>query len=160
MNNRLPILAGEIAAEHNAVLKASADFVQHAVAAGHRLIEAKSLVGHGAWQTWLSEQLPDVSIRTAQRYMAAAKRVGKNDIVSFSTLREIIGGGNDEDLDADAWVQEMVRIWESMSICGQERFRAYLAIVSTGDIPGYFAHLDTGTLRKMGKAAAAAGGHA
>lgn len=160
MNNRLPILAGEIIAEHNAVLKASADFVQHAVAAGHRLIEAKSLVGHGAWQTWLSEQLPDVSIRTAQRYMAVARKVGKSDTVSFSTLREIIGPDHRDDGDEDTWLQEMIRLWETMPSAAQERFRSYIAIVGTADIPSYFAHLDAGTLRRMGRAAATAGGQA
>lgn len=157
MNNRLPILAGEIAAEHNAVLKASADFVQHAVAAGHRLIEAKSLVGHGAWQAWLSEQLPEVSPRTAQRYMAAAKKVGKNDTMSFSSLRDIIGPA---DHDVDGEVRGMIGLWESMPSAAQERFRSYLAVVGAADIPAYFVHLDAGTLRKMGRAAATAGGRA
>jgi hypothetical protein len=89
-SNRLPIPIDEITAEDVACRKAAGDAVRHAVEAGQRLIEAKELVPHGSWLTWLGQNLPQISIRTAQRYMRAAEAVGKNDTVSFSSLRELI----------------------------------------------------------------------
>ena len=88
--NRLPVLVGEIASAHSACRKASRAAVRHAVEAGQRLIEAKELVPHGAWLPWLAEHLPDISARTAQRYMRAAEAAGKNDTVSLFTLRALL----------------------------------------------------------------------
>ena len=88
-SNRLPTLASEIGTEHAACMRAGREFVQHAVEAGRRLIEAKALVPHGAWRQWLTDNVPDLSERTAQRYMRAAKSAGKNDTVSFLSLRHL-----------------------------------------------------------------------
>ena len=63
--------------------------LEAALAAGRALLEAKELVPHGQWQAWLYANLPGISVRTAQRYMLAAERSGKNDTVSFSSLREL-----------------------------------------------------------------------
>ena len=43
-DNRLPVLADEIRAEHSAVLEASATATRHAIQAGHLLMEAKAKV--------------------------------------------------------------------------------------------------------------------
>ncbi|WP_165848702.1 DUF3102 domain-containing protein [Mesorhizobium delmotii] len=153
----MPVLIGEISAEHAAVMRASNDFVQHVVAAGHRLIEAKSRVAHGDWQNWLAEHLPDISVRSVQRYMMAARKLGKNDTVSFSTLREIIGHAEPE-IDKNTWLTEMQRIWVLMGTAAQDRFRSMVKIIGSDDIPQYFLHLDDATLRKMVKAAAVVGG--
>jgi hypothetical protein len=87
--NRLPILAQEIGIAHQACRRATADAVRHAIEVGRRLNEAKALVQHGAWEPWLSTNVPGISVRTAQRYMRAAVRAGKNDSVSFFRLRDL-----------------------------------------------------------------------
>jgi hypothetical protein len=87
--NRLPVLAAEIAQAHAACRRSTVDAIKHAVDAGHRLIEAKQLVRHGDWVPWLHAHVPGISVRTAQRYMAAAERAGKNDTASFFRLRDL-----------------------------------------------------------------------
>jgi DUF3102 family protein len=88
-DNRLPALAGEIEAAHQRCKAKVRDALEAALAAGKALNEARELVPHGQWQDWLKANVPDVSIRTAQRYMKAAEKA-KNDTVSFSSLRELI----------------------------------------------------------------------
>lgn len=88
-NNRLPALVAEIVRAHAECRRATMDAIRHAVAAGHPLNEARQLVPHGKWVPWLRANVPGVSVRTAQRYMAAAKRAGKNDTVSFFRLRDL-----------------------------------------------------------------------
>jgi hypothetical protein len=88
-DNRLPVLAAEIAQAHAACRRSTLDAIQHAVHAGHGLNEAKHLVRHGEWVPWLRANVPGISVRTAQRYMAAAERAGKNDAVSFFRLRDL-----------------------------------------------------------------------
>lgn len=87
--NHLPILAEEIAQAHAACRRSTLDALRHGVAAGHGLNEARRLVSHGDWVPWLKANVPGISVRTAQRYMAAAKRAGKNDTVSLFTLRDL-----------------------------------------------------------------------
>ena len=54
---------------------------QNILEIGKRLNQAKKLFGqHGDWQNWLKENF-NLSVRTAQRYMAVAKRFGKNEDV-------------------------------------------------------------------------------
>lgn len=88
--NRLPILADEIQAAHEACRRSTQEAVEHAIKAGRRLIEAKRLVPHGEWADWLRANVGAISVRTAQRYMRAAERAGENDTVSYSSLRELI----------------------------------------------------------------------
>ncbi|MDX0636307.1 DUF3102 domain-containing protein [Sinorhizobium medicae] len=88
-SNRLPVLADEINCAHKAAGLAGRALVRHAIAAGQRLIEAKALVGHGEWEAWLAANC-DLSIRTAQKYMKAARNA-KNDSGSFLSLRHLIG---------------------------------------------------------------------
>src|SRR5690242_18779275 len=45
---------------------------------------------HGAWVPWLAANVLGVSVRTAQRYMRAARNTGKNDDVSLLSLRELV----------------------------------------------------------------------
>lgn len=109
ISNRLPVLAAEIMSEHDKATRAGQAFVQHALEAGNRLIEAKALVAHGEWQNWLTANVPDVSMRTAQRYMRAAENAGKNDNVSFPTLRGLIASTSRRTPEPD-WV-EIDRRW-------------------------------------------------
>jgi hypothetical protein len=66
--NRLPVLAAEIADAHQGAAKAIVTSLSEAMRAGERLLEAKALVRHGEWRTWVAGNLP-FSERTASRYM-------------------------------------------------------------------------------------------
>lgn len=70
-SNRLPILQAEIRTAHAAAIAAAQTAVDRARDAGVRLIEAKELLGHGAWLPWLKET--GISPRTAQDYMQLAR---------------------------------------------------------------------------------------
>jgi hypothetical protein len=97
-SNRLPELAARIRAEHEACIVALKRGLQHAVAAGKMLIEAKAALKHGEWLPWLRDhcQLPE---RTARRYMTiapyAADQIGQigrlADIEEPESLDEWIG---------------------------------------------------------------------
>jgi hypothetical protein len=85
-SNRLPVLQEEIRAAHRDARDAVKTAVDRARDAGLRLIEAKSLLGHGEWLPWLSET--GVSPRTAQRYMRIARLpADKYDTVSHFGLK-------------------------------------------------------------------------
>jgi DUF3102 family protein len=71
LDNRLPVLADEIRAEHQKVLAAGAAGTTAARAAGAALIEAKEKLPHGQWLPWLRET--GLKPRTAQGYMQLAK---------------------------------------------------------------------------------------
>jgi Protein of unknown function (DUF3102) len=70
-SNRLPVLAAEIRKAHADVQEAAKTAAEHAITAGHALIEAKSLVKHGEWLPWLREHCA-LAERTAQLYMRIA----------------------------------------------------------------------------------------
>lgn len=69
---------GELAERINMRVQAAEDrakkAVEYAIEAGQLLIEAKSLVQHGQWEQWLTDNCR-VAPRTAQAYMRLAKRV-------------------------------------------------------------------------------------
>ena len=71
-SNSLADLAARIRTEHEAVSTALAESVQHAMAAGALLIEAKEQIPHGGWLPWLRDHCA-ISERTAQLYMRTAK---------------------------------------------------------------------------------------
>lgn len=50
--------------------------VQHALAAGNLLIEAKKAIGHGGWQKWVVSNC-DLAPRTARAYMRLAETLPK-----------------------------------------------------------------------------------
>jgi DUF3102 family protein len=64
-------LAERINAEHHSCETAINAALEHALAAGDLLLEAKSACPHGAWQAWLENSF-DGSVRTAQAYMRVA----------------------------------------------------------------------------------------
>jgi Protein of unknown function (DUF3102) len=78
-SNRLPALASSIN-EHlraaNAAVKRGLD---HAIAAGLLLLEAKELVAHGQWLPWL--QANHIGARQAQTYMRLARNRHKLDAI-------------------------------------------------------------------------------
>ena len=86
-SNRLPVLAAEIEAAHLGCTRSTAEVIRHALEAGRGLIEAKGLVPHGEWVTWLQANLPTISVRTCQRYMRAAENGEKRQRVVFEPAR-------------------------------------------------------------------------
>lgn len=72
-SNRLPVLAAQINEAHDRSIRSFEATVTSAIAAGDRLLEAKSLLKHGEWLVWLREHC-GFSDRTAQNYMRLAKR--------------------------------------------------------------------------------------
>ena len=72
-SNRLPVLAADIRREHAAVGEAAARGLQHALAAGDALLEAKASLAHGEWSAWLAANVPSLSARTAQLYTRLAR---------------------------------------------------------------------------------------
>jgi hypothetical protein len=66
-SNRLPVLAVAIKDAHKEAVAALQTSSERALAAGEMLVEAKGLVGHGRWRSWLKSL--GISERSAQRYM-------------------------------------------------------------------------------------------
>jgi hypothetical protein len=85
-SNRLPILASEIRQAHADVQEAAQTAAERAIAAGHKLIEARALVEHGAWLPWLREHCA-LADRTAQLYMQLARRGVKSATVAVLGLK-------------------------------------------------------------------------
>jgi Protein of unknown function (DUF3102) len=71
-SNSLPVLAARIREEHIGARGAIKRSVEHAMAAGDLLREAKALLKHGEWLPWLAEHCK-MSERTAQLYMRVAR---------------------------------------------------------------------------------------
>ncbi len=94
----LLLLAQRINDEHQQCATAVRAGLQHAMAAGALLREARSLVPHGQWGSWLREHC-HVSERTAQAYMQVARQLparleaegaDKSAAVADLTLREAL----------------------------------------------------------------------
>jgi hypothetical protein len=84
-SNSLDELADRIHAEHEASVAALRRGVEHAVAAGHLLLEAKAQLKHGEWLPWLREHCR-VPVRTCQLYMDVAKHVADGKSASLAYL--------------------------------------------------------------------------
>ena len=63
--------AGEINAHHAAATKRAGEAIHHAKEAGRLLLQIKAVLPHGEFLQWCRENVR-VSVRQAQRYMAAA----------------------------------------------------------------------------------------
>ena len=79
-NNRLPVLAGEVANLHGQVEQHSREAARKALQIGGMLTEAKSLVDHGGWADWLESA--GIGDRMAQRYMRLHRFALNSDTVS------------------------------------------------------------------------------
>ena len=86
MSNRLPILAADIRRAHADVFAAAKTAAEHAITAGHALIEARGLLMHGEWLPWLREHCA-LAERTAQLYMQIAKSGLEAEIVAEIGLK-------------------------------------------------------------------------
>jgi hypothetical protein len=92
LSNSLVDLAARIRTEHDGAKAAVKRCVEHAIAAGEFLIEAKAQLKHGQWLPWLQERC-GLNERTARRYMRVAKnkdKLGENGHVSDLSLRGAI----------------------------------------------------------------------
>ena len=72
-NAQLVVLSSELNHEHRLANEHAAQAIGHARRAGELLIQAKAVVTHGSWESWLTEHFAG-SARTARRYMRLAKR--------------------------------------------------------------------------------------
>src|SRR6266702_3408421 len=115
-SNSLAVLAVRIREENDAAeaakgaaIVAARKGIEHALAAGPLLLEAKAQVPHGQWLPWLAENCPTVAPRMAQYYMGLARKrpelESRCETVSHLTLREAVqllddeGEGEDENED-------------------------------------------------------------
>jgi Protein of unknown function (DUF3102) len=73
-DTKLSDLAGQANAEHANAQRSARQAVAHAVNAGKFLLQAKSLLPHGNWSQWLTDNFA-ASGRTARAYMLLAKRL-------------------------------------------------------------------------------------
>jgi hypothetical protein len=67
-------LVAQIEAEHAAAHDAARSAIEHAIACGQLLAEAKAGVGHGAWLPWVKTNL-SFGERQARKYMRLARHV-------------------------------------------------------------------------------------
>jgi hypothetical protein len=89
-SNRLPILAASIRDHLDAAETATRRGLEHAIAAGLLLLEAKELVEHGYWLGWLQANCR-LGPRQAQTYMRLARNrhrldAIKNESTAFLTI--------------------------------------------------------------------------
>jgi hypothetical protein len=93
-SNRLPILAAEIRAAHDAATTAAQTALDRMRQAGKGLVEAKGLVEHGQWLPWLKDL--GIESRMAQRYMRLARMDDvKYDTVSHLTINQALADASD-----------------------------------------------------------------
>jgi hypothetical protein len=87
-------LAAKARQAHGIVANSTKVVLQHAINAGNALNEAKDRVDHGKWLAWLEENCPDISNRTAERYMKLADGSPQlekklQDTVKFDTMSNL-----------------------------------------------------------------------
>jgi len=84
-SNSLVDLAARIRSHHDATKAALKTGIDHAMAAGDLLIEAKAQIPHGIWLPWLKEHCA-VSERTARLYMRLARNRSEIEIGNVADL--------------------------------------------------------------------------
>ena len=62
--------------------------IAKAIECGQLLVQQKESLGHGSWLDWLDANLPEMTDRTARRYMALAKRTHMSDLNNSTTVRQ------------------------------------------------------------------------
>ena len=87
-HQRLRALATEIGTEVDAAQAAWTTAVHHAINAGERLVEAKSLCQHGEWAKWIQANLT-ITQQHANTYMRMYQR--RDEIENASSIRDAIG---------------------------------------------------------------------
>lgn len=111
----LATLAVEINAEHEAAENHARKAIEHARAAGDKLLLAKAGVAHGQWLPWLSANCPRLAERTAQAYMKLARNWAtlqrKSATVADLTINDALKllTGPDSDVDPlESWLSALV----------------------------------------------------
>lgn len=112
----LPSLALAINAEHEAAESHARKAIEHARAAGDKLLLAKAGVTHGQWLPWLVANCPRLAERTAQAYMKLARNWAtlerKSATVADLTINEALKllTGPDSDVDPlESWLSALVQ---------------------------------------------------
>ena len=77
--------ANRLATDARAV---ASEAVAKAIQCGQLLLQQKESLGHGSWLEWLDANLPEITDRTARRYMALAKRTHVSDLNDTATVRQ------------------------------------------------------------------------
>lgn len=136
MSNRLSVLVAEVQRLHREAEAHSRDAADKAIKTGLALIEAKELVKHGEWASWLSGAF--VSERTAQRYMQLARSGFKSDTVAdlggikcaLAFLSSWQPPQGDSALFIQSDTREIAYVWEDrtalghfhvVAICGDDK---------------------------------------
>ena len=86
----LATLAAQINAEHDAAESHARKAIEHARAAGEKLLLAKAGVAHGQWLPWLVANCPRLAERTAQAWKAALA-AGKSPVDAAKDLEPALG---------------------------------------------------------------------
>lgn len=66
----------------------ASDAIAKALECGRLLTKQKESLGHGSWLEWLDANVPEISDRTARKYMALAKRNHGSDLNDMASLRQ------------------------------------------------------------------------
>jgi hypothetical protein len=82
-SNRLPVIAASIKDHLTAADAATRRGLEHAIAAGLLLTEAKELVGHGGWLAWLEANC-HVGVRQAQAFMRLARHRHRLEAIKYA----------------------------------------------------------------------------
>jgi len=77
--------ANRLATDARAV---ASDAIAKALECGQLLIQQKESLGHGSWLEWLDANVPEITDRTARRYMALAKRTHVSVLNDTATVRQ------------------------------------------------------------------------
>jgi hypothetical protein len=101
-SNSLADLAGRIKTEHEASALALKHGLNHAIACGLLLSEARTLVPHGHWLAWLREHcgMPE---RSVQRYMKLAAYAADNKSDKLADLAVAAGAFIAQDFETDSF---------------------------------------------------------
>ena len=126
-------LLAAILREHEAAEAHRTDWKTHALARGRFCVDAKLIVGHGSWESWVRENLP-FSPRTARDHMSLAREAERDRqhaavsgsmraFIRANKKASIIPDGDGFRVDPfsvfdtrkDGW-QERKRYWKDMGI--------------------------------------------
>ena len=118
-SNRLSVLAAEIKDADSRVRRSAEQAAAAAIEAGHKLIEAKSLLPHGSWLAWLEDHA-SISNRTARRYMQIAgsgMEIGHVANLGIRGAAESSGKRRRAaSTDQNVVVNEMFDLWQKMLV--------------------------------------------
>ena len=87
-SNRLPVIATSIRDHLEAAEQATRRGLEHAIAAGALLIEAKELVDHGEWLPWRQANCR-ISERRAQTFMRLARHRHKLETIKSAATADL-----------------------------------------------------------------------